>query len=162
MYIHCVDTGRWVVVGDMFFYHTSETSLWLWGFSSIWKGTVSDKAWLTLHLPLTFYPFPIPSYHLLLSFFFPPKSAPLPAQAAEGTFGKLVIKGKRLKVMWGKAQGSIPTPGHSSDAKLTPVPGLPPARELYWCWHGGCWLLAVTANSWLLLFSYTTYLLHHP
>ena len=51
-------------------------------------------------------------------------------QAAEGTFGKLVIKGKRLKVMWGKAQGSVPTPGHSSDAKLTPVPGLPPAREL--------------------------------
>ena len=57
-------------------------------------------------------------------------SNPLLTQAAEGTFGKLVIKGKRLKVMWGKAQGSVPTPGHSSDAKLTPVPGLPPAREL--------------------------------
>ena len=79
------------------------------------------------------FAFPFHSPSLLFSF---PNA--LWIQAAEGTFGKLVIKGKRLKVMWGKAQGSAPTPGHSSDAKLTPVPGLPPAREfsdcmIVWC-----------------------------
>jgi pre-mRNA-splicing factor RBM22/SLT11 len=47
--------------------------------------------------------------------------------ATEGSFGKLVIKGKKLKIMWGKPQGSIPTPGSSSDLNLAPVPGLPPA-----------------------------------
>ena len=48
-------------------------------------------------------------------------------QAAEGSYGKLIIKGKKLKVMWGKPQGAIPTPSLGSTTELTPVPGLPPA-----------------------------------
>ena len=47
--------------------------------------------------------------------------------AAEGSYGKLIIKGKKLKVMWGKPQGAIPTPSLGSTTELTPVPGLPPA-----------------------------------
>lgn len=77
----------------------------------------------------------LPLSHLS-SYLSPPPNVLLP-QAAEGTFGKLLIKGKRLKVMWGKAQGSVSTPGHSSDAKLTPVPGLPPAREFGDCVYAG-------------------------
>ena len=94
-------------------------------------------------------------FHFTPSLLFPFPNA-LWIQAAEGTFGKLVIKGKRLKVMWGKAQGSAPTPGHSSDAKLTPVPGLPPAREFsdcmivwcVWCVWCGVWRGVVCGVVW--------------
>ncbi len=44
-------------------------------------------------------------------------------QAADGTFNKLIIKGRRLKILWGRSQpssGDKTTPTH-----LAPVPGLP-------------------------------------
>lgn len=45
--------------------------------------------------------------------------------AAERSFNKLVLKGRRLKIMWGKSQGQQPTPGKQGGAPLVPVPGLP-------------------------------------
>lgn len=45
--------------------------------------------------------------------------------AAEHSFNKLILKGRRLKIMWGKAQGQQPTPGNKGGVNLTPVPGLP-------------------------------------
>lgn len=45
--------------------------------------------------------------------------------AAERSFNKLILKGRRLKIMWGKAQGQQPVPGKQGGISLTPVPGLP-------------------------------------
>ncbi|CAB3993500.1 pre-mRNA-splicing factor RBM22-like [Paramuricea clavata] len=47
--------------------------------------------------------------------------------AAENSFNKLIMKGRRLKILWGKSQGAKATPGREGGAKLTPVPGLPEA-----------------------------------
>lgn len=44
--------------------------------------------------------------------------------AAERSFNKLILQGRRLKVMWGRSQGQAP-PDSKSSVKLTPVPGLP-------------------------------------
>ena len=45
--------------------------------------------------------------------------------AAERSFNKLILKGRRLKILWGKSQGAKATPGKEGGAKLMPVPGLP-------------------------------------
>ncbi len=45
--------------------------------------------------------------------------------AAERSFNKLILKGRRLKILWGKSQGAKSAPGKEGGAKLTPVPGLP-------------------------------------
>lgn len=45
--------------------------------------------------------------------------------AADRSFNKLILKGRRLKIMWGKAQGQQATPGKQGGIQLTPVPGLP-------------------------------------
>ena len=47
--------------------------------------------------------------------------------AAERSFNKLILKGRRLKIMWGKAQGQQ-APSSSkgpADPTYAPVPGLP-------------------------------------
>lgn len=45
--------------------------------------------------------------------------------AAERSFGKLILKGRRMKIMWGKSQGQQPAPGKQGGTSLAPVPGLP-------------------------------------
>lgn len=47
--------------------------------------------------------------------------------AAEKSFNKLILKGRRLKIMWGKAQGQQPstTAKGPADPTYAPVPGLP-------------------------------------
>lgn len=45
--------------------------------------------------------------------------------AAERSFNKLILKGRRLKIMWGKSQGQQPAPGKQGGTSLAPVPGLP-------------------------------------
>ncbi|EDO31981.1 predicted protein, partial [Nematostella vectensis] len=47
--------------------------------------------------------------------------------AADRSFNKLILKGRRLKIMWGKSQGQQPAPGRQGGHTLTPVPGLPGA-----------------------------------
>lgn len=47
--------------------------------------------------------------------------------AAERSFNKLILKGRRLKIMWGKSQGQQPAPGKQGGTSLAPVPGLPGA-----------------------------------
>ncbi|CAH3118699.1 unnamed protein product [Pocillopora meandrina] len=47
--------------------------------------------------------------------------------AAERSFNKLILKGRRLKIMWGKSQGQQPAPGKQGGSSLAPVPGLPGA-----------------------------------
>ncbi len=44
--------------------------------------------------------------------------------AAERTYNKLIVKGRRLKILWGKSQSEKPKVGDGG-VKLTPVPGLP-------------------------------------
>lgn len=48
--------------------------------------------------------------------------------AAERSFNKLIVKGRRLKILWGKSQGAKAAPGNEGGAKLTPVPGLPEGK----------------------------------
>lgn len=50
--------------------------------------------------------------------------------AAERSFGKLILKGRRMKIMWGKSQGQQPAPGKLGGTSLAPVPGLPGALPL--------------------------------
>ena len=45
--------------------------------------------------------------------------------AAERTYNKMIIKGRRLKILWGKSQSEKPKAGNDGGAMLTPVPGLP-------------------------------------
>lgn len=45
--------------------------------------------------------------------------------AAEMSFNKLILKGRRLKILWGKSQGAKAAPGKEGGATLAPVPGLP-------------------------------------
>lgn len=50
--------------------------------------------------------------------------------AAEKSFNKLILKGRRLNVKWGKSQAQQLTPATASEAEsagknLDPVPGLP-------------------------------------
>lgn len=45
--------------------------------------------------------------------------------ASERSFNKLILKGRRLKIMWGKSQGQSPVPGKQGGTPLAPVPGLP-------------------------------------
>eukprot|EP00794_Sanderia_malayensis_P016806 gene16806-18502_t len=45
--------------------------------------------------------------------------------AIEKTYNKLIIKGRRLKILWGKSQSERPRGGDDGGVKLTPVPGLP-------------------------------------
>lgn len=52
-------------------------------------------------------------------------SRPAAETAAERSFNKLILKGRRLKIMWGKSQGQQPTPGKQGGTPLAPVPGLP-------------------------------------
>ena len=63
-------------------------------------------------------------------------------KAADGTFNKLIIKGMslyhscthtghRLKILWGKSQASLPSPGMKGGSDLAPVPGLP--EGIYVC-----------------------------
>ncbi|XP_064391088.1 pre-mRNA-splicing factor RBM22-like [Halichondria panicea] len=47
-------------------------------------------------------------------------------KAADSTFNKLIVKGRRLKVLWGKAQ-TTPSLGVKGQQTLAPVPGLPAA-----------------------------------
>ncbi|KAL5479201.1 hypothetical protein EMCRGX_G022693 [Ephydatia muelleri] len=46
-------------------------------------------------------------------------------KAAETSFNKLIIKGRRLRILWGKAQSMLPAPGKKGGMDLSPVPGLP-------------------------------------
>ena len=49
-------------------------------------------------------------------------------QAAEKSFNKLIIGGRRLNIKWGRSQGQIAVvkrDGEDEEAKLEPVPGLP-------------------------------------
>ncbi|CAI8048528.1 Pre-mRNA-splicing factor RBM22 [Geodia barretti] len=54
-------------------------------------------------------------------------------QAASGSFNKLVLKGHRLKVLWGKGQGSSGAGGggKTGERSLPPVPGLPAALPAF-------------------------------
>lgn len=52
-------------------------------------------------------------------------------KAAETSFNKLIIKGRRLRILWGKAQSMLPAPGKKGGADLAPVPGLPDALPLF-------------------------------
>lgn len=48
-------------------------------------------------------------------------------KAVQGAFNKLIIKGRRLKILWGRGQGA-PTSKPQEEARpLPPVPGLPPS-----------------------------------
>jgi len=51
--------------------------------------------------------------------------------AAEGTFNKLIIQGRRLVIRWGKSQGKQGVPGtavnEAGSTRFEPVPGLPRA-----------------------------------
>ena len=50
-------------------------------------------------------------------------------RAVQGAFNKLIVKGRRLKILWGKGQGAPQTRGAAQEEPkpLPPVPGLPPA-----------------------------------
>ncbi|KAK3089452.1 hypothetical protein FSP39_003727 [Pinctada imbricata] len=51
-------------------------------------------------------------------------------QAAEKSFNKLIIGGRRLNIKWGRSQGqqmAVKRDGEEDEAKLEPVPGLPGA-----------------------------------
>nr|CAG4640899.1 EOG090X0770 [Eulimnadia texana] len=51
-------------------------------------------------------------------------------QAAEGSYNKLVIQGRRLVIRWGKSQGKQNAPGVAGTEgaqQFAPVPGLPPS-----------------------------------
>lgn len=50
---------------------------------------------------------------------------PAAEKAAEGSFGSLIIKGNRLKVLWGRSQATFPTAGSKGGTELANVPGLP-------------------------------------
>ena len=52
-------------------------------------------------------------------------SRPAAETAAEVLYNKLIIKGRRLKILWGKSQADKPKANNDSGVKLTPVPGLP-------------------------------------
>ena len=48
--------------------------------------------------------------------------------AAERSFNKLILQGRRLNIKWGRAQAqqaTIKKDGSETDSKLEPVPGLP-------------------------------------
>ena len=48
-------------------------------------------------------------------------------KAIQGAFNKLIIKGRRMKILWGKGQGAPAVKSAEEEAKsLPPVPGLPP------------------------------------
>ena len=54
--------------------------------------------------------------------------------AAEKVFNKLIIKGRRLTVKWGKSQGqqppaSKPNNTETEQTSLEPVPGLPAGKK---------------------------------
>lgn len=49
-------------------------------------------------------------------------------QAAEKSFNKLILQGRRLTIKWGRAQGqqiAIRREGEEDESALEPVPGLP-------------------------------------
>ena len=48
-------------------------------------------------------------------------------KAVQGSFNKLIIKGRRLKILWGKGQGAPADKPKEEARPLPPVPGLPPA-----------------------------------
>ena len=48
-------------------------------------------------------------------------------KAVQGAFNKLIIKGRRLKILWGKGQGAPTEKQQEEPRPLPPVPGLPPA-----------------------------------
>ena len=50
---------------------------------------------------------------------------PAAETAAERSYNKLIIKGRRLKILWGKSQADKPKTGKDGGPKLIPVPGLP-------------------------------------
>ena len=50
---------------------------------------------------------------------------PAAETAAERSYNKLIIKGRRLKILWGKSQAEKPKAGAGGGVNLTPVPGLP-------------------------------------
>lgn len=52
-------------------------------------------------------------------------SRPAAETAAERSYNKLIIKGRRLKIMWGKSQAEKPKTSGEKGFNLTPVPGLP-------------------------------------
>ena len=54
-------------------------------------------------------------------------------QAAEKSFNKLIIKGRRLNIKWGRAQGQQPMIRQEEEEAhhLPPVPGLPGGK--YFC-----------------------------
>ena len=52
-------------------------------------------------------------------------SRPVAETAAERSYNKLIIKGRRLKILWGKSQAEKPKAGDDGGVRLTPVPGLP-------------------------------------
>ena len=54
-------------------------------------------------------------------------------QAAEKSFNKIILKGRRLNVKWGRAQAQQPEPkvDEQDQAKLAPVPGLPTSMYLF-------------------------------
>ena len=55
--------------------------------------------------------------------------------AAEKSFNKLIIQGRRLNVKWGKAQGATSTTTttteDNTEAPLQPVPGLPGGTYIF-------------------------------
>ena len=58
-------------------------------------------------------------------------SRPAAETAAERSFNKLIIKGRRLKILWGKSQADKPKAGRDGGVQLTPVPGLPGGKFLH-------------------------------
>ena len=48
-------------------------------------------------------------------------------KAVQGAFNKLIIKGRRLKILWGRGQGAPAIKPQEEPRPLPPVPGLPPA-----------------------------------
>ena len=46
--------------------------------------------------------------------------------AADKSYNKLILRGRRLKILWGKSQGGQSKSGNKEEeTKLTPVPFLP-------------------------------------
>lgn len=53
--------------------------------------------------------------------------------AAEASFNKLILNGRRLSIKWGKSQGQVAGVGRREgemDPSLEPVPGLPGGRGI--------------------------------
>ena len=75
--------------------------------------------------------------------------------AAERSFNKAIIKGKRLKVLWGKSQEERTGAKDKTDKTedYAPVPGLPGGRFTYECYDNAIFHYKIMQSSWLRHFT---------